>query len=131
MSSDDIVERLRRVAPRSDSAKWPILGPLTDEAADEIERLRAEIDLLRRWKAESITLLKQWNQIADDVIARLDADNTLGLRLPDIVASELARLRTENAAFRSQFAFADEIREAFANWDGTDASLPEGWRRER
>ncbi len=92
MSGDDIVKRLREYASVVQRDYYDD-DDLPKQAADEIKRLQ-------RWRAESITLLKQWNQIADDVIARLDADDTLGLRLPDIVASELARLRAERDASR-------------------------------
>jgi hypothetical protein len=92
VSGDDIVKRLREYASVVQRDYYDD-DDLPKQAADEIERLQ-------RWRAESITLLKQWNQIADDVIARLDADDTLGLRLPDIVASELARLRAERDASR-------------------------------
>lgn len=44
---------------------------------------------------------------------------------------EIERLRAENQAFRDQFVMAEEIREAFAHWDGTDATLPEGWIRQQ
>jgi hypothetical protein len=92
VSGDDIVKRLREYASVVQRDYYDD-DDLPKQAADEIKRLQ-------RWRAESITLLKQWNQIADDVIARLDADDTLGLRLPDIVASELARLRAERDASR-------------------------------
>lgn len=93
--ADDIVERLRGWVP---SDFWNrAVGEMRD-AADAIEARDAEIERLQRWKAESITLLKQWNQIADDVIAQLGTADTLGHRRPDIVASELERLRAKNEA---------------------------------
>jgi hypothetical protein len=71
----DIVERLRGTLldkdnfPRMDSEKWLPVG-LAKEAADEIERLRAEIEW-RRSAAKAWQLIAQTNQELCDEIERL------------------------------------------------------------
>ena len=48
MAGDDIVARLRLYAQKQRETKSSVLGLLLSDAADEIERLRAERDEARR-----------------------------------------------------------------------------------
>lgn len=58
--SDDIVERLRERSGKYDSHDWH--SDIELEAADEIERLRAELDSIR-------TTDDGWKQLADEIVA--------------------------------------------------------------
>jgi ABC-type nitrate/sulfonate/bicarbonate transport system substrate-binding protein len=58
-------------------------------AADAIEAQQAEIERLRRWKAEATEVLKGWDAVANMVPVRL------GDRKSDAVAAEIIRLRQE------------------------------------
>jgi hypothetical protein len=54
-----------------------------------LTRQQAEIERLRRWKAEAMEVLVQWDAVADMVPVRL------GDRKSDAVAAEIIRLRQE------------------------------------
>ena len=54
-------------------------------------------------------------------------DNPLAADAFNRCADEIERLQAENDAFRAQFKDADEIAAELAHWDGTDATLPDGW----
>lgn len=87
--ADDIVERLR-------AQHLPMFGPsLISEAADEIERLR-------RWKAEAITVIEGWEAVweAAGKPGVLGQSKSLGL------LGELGRLDDEIERLR---ALADEL----------------------
>jgi hypothetical protein len=69
----DIVERLRKVAASYDEVGW---HPVVLEAADEIERLRAEIKRLQamvRMAAEESEILRNRNFAEQAEIERLQA----------------------------------------------------------
>lgn len=116
MSSDNVEMEITlngRKYGRLTTGDWA--GPFPYMTA-ELEHALDEIERLQRWKEETIGLLKQWNQIADDVIAQLDTDDALGHRRPDIVASELkrqydviARLRLEVEHWKRERDFRADL----------------------
>ena len=55
--SSDIVERLRAYKPYQINDGEPFVPKVCDQAADEIERLRAERDALRHWSVGHIDAL--------------------------------------------------------------------------
>jgi hypothetical protein len=133
--SDDIVERLRnwddgRVSTHYEGC-WdshPVCAILL--AADAIEARDAEIERLRRWKAEATIVLNQWNEIAGDV-NRLHAADYLGRSLPDIVATNLAAERAEVERLR---AAGDALAVAYRKLGGLDVMFDAaiaGWEEAR
>ena len=56
-----------------------------------IKAQQAEIERLRRWKAEAMEVLRRWDEVADMVPARI------GDLKSDAVAAEIERLRAERA----------------------------------
>ncbi len=107
MSGDDIVQRLRRW-DGGISTHWvgcfdshPVcairFAADAIEARDaEIKRLldslaaeRAEVERLRRWKAEATTVLKDWDCWAEQGIALLDAINALHHPVPSDKGDEV------------------------------------------
>jgi len=94
VSSDDVPQRGQHPAlsrqpeptPRSSLPTSPPPYPqlaIAALAADPvIERLRAEVERLRRWKAEANTVLKNWDCWAEQAIALLDAIDALHHPVP-------------------------------------------------
>ncbi len=78
---------------------------------------KAEIERLRRWKAEATIVLNQWNEIAGDV-NRLHAADYLGRSLPDIVATNFAAER----ALADQLA--DVLRIIVRDWCPSTVRVP-------
>ena len=94
---DDLVQRLR-----CKSGAW-INGLYEDEAADEIERLRAELELRRKSGSASERLHNLCAGIA------ADADGSEWAR------EEWERIDAENARLRAQLAERDRDAERWRN----------------
>jgi predicted transcriptional regulator len=62
--SDDIVKRLRQLAGAMSEAKFPALEATAVQAADEIERLRAERDGYLAGNQQALRALAEANAIA-------------------------------------------------------------------
>jgi hypothetical protein len=60
----------------------------------------------------------------DDLVTRLEA---MSFAVCGEAAARITELEAENAAFREQFADADEVRALLAKW-GATGEMPEGWQ---
>ena len=63
---------------------------------DEIERLRAELRQLRRWKSEATTVIGDWEAVFDALIAPSVDTADLGKSKSALTAKEIIRLCAEN-----------------------------------
>lgn len=133
---DDHKARLAIEAVTVPDADYDVM---MDSLQARLGDLHAEIERLRQWKAEASTVLKQWHQIADDIISQLDADDCLGRRLPDIVDEEVARLRALTAeqalihdAWLTERDLADRLADALADhMRGEDHPAYTAWEESR
>jgi hypothetical protein len=93
--ADDIIDKLSRPTKECwDCAEWfcdyGCRRPCDCHDWDDIHAAaKAEIERLRRWKAEATEVLKGWDAVANMVPVRL------GDRKSDAVAAEIIRLRQE------------------------------------
>jgi hypothetical protein len=91
--ADDIVAKLSRETCLCwGCAEWGCDDPCDCDCHDWTGihvAAKAEIERLRRWKAEAIEVLRRWDAVADMVPVRL------GDRKSDAVAAEIIRLRQE------------------------------------
>ena len=127
MSVSNVLSRLA-LAIRGCPCHRPVIGSQIMGSCDRCaaeQTAGEEIMRLNQWKEEATEVIARWDAVADGVPCEL------GQRRSDAVDTEIKRLRAENQAFRDQFVTVEEIREAFAHWNGTDASLPEGWIRQQ
>jgi hypothetical protein len=65
-------------------------------ARQEIERLRAELRRLRRWKSEAATVIGDWEAVFDSLIAPSVGAADLGKSKSALTAKEIIRLCAEN-----------------------------------
>ena len=120
--ADDIVAKLSRETCLCwGCAEWGCDDPCDCDCHDWTGihvAAKAEIERLRRWKAEAIEVLRRWDAVADMVPARL------GDLKSDAVAVEIERLRAERA-------LADKLARALRSviHDKPTAHTDEVWLR--
>lgn len=78
-------------------ALWPCDGGLKNEAADALTELSAEVELLRRWKAEATEVIEQWER----VWTLLGRPGELGESKPAASATVIAHALAEVELLRS------------------------------
>lgn len=107
------LDDVRQVATATPLVDLPVLFPgavvqitVQPDGAMDAELVRPEVEMLRRWKAEAIEVIEQWESLVE-----LVPEPTLGQPKWDSVRGEIERLRTRVADLEDALAaLRDAVR---------------------